>query len=456
MKNLRGSGRRDFLKWGSAVAAAIGLPRARYLNFLGDHAGVAMADTASCATTARSVHFVGGNGGFAWFQLLWPHVDIAKQTAGKVAFHAPGKAVAAATDKPFMYAPESPFQKLGKGKQISAFMSGKNETHTDMPKSANEISQDVGMIAAIAAIQSASATLIPAIAVAPFVFGAAPGAPSIATVPNASGLVELFNSTASLTLLRAPANATLHEAYFKAFLGLNAAAGRASVAKGYETGKVASSLLSRNLADALKPTAADLALYGVDAKSPTTISEMANALITGVRAFKLGLTSMLVIPAFRDDPHGAFGAGIAAPTARVAALGKMLDGFMMDCANTPDPSCLNKSLADTIVMTFHGDTPKDPRVPDGWPDGTPQNSNWIYVMGNGYLKTGWFGGVPAEGDINGFDPTTGNTVPGQASSVTTNAAGAAAAFAVAKGDMRRVQDFYKGPALNGITVLQAL
>ena len=27
-----------------------------------------------------------------------------------------------------------------------------------------------------------------------------------------------------------------------------------------------------------------------------------------------------------------------------------------------------------------------------WPDGTPNNTNWLYVMGNGQLKTGWFGG----------------------------------------------------------------
>ncbi len=452
LKNLRGSGRREFLKWGSAVAAALGLERSRYLNILGDTAGVAMADTASCANTARSVHLVGGNGGFAWFQLIWPHVDIAKQTGGNFAFHAPGKAVAAAMDKPFMYAPESPFQKLAKGKQISAFMSGMNQTHTDTPGAANEISQGVGMIAAIAAIQSANPTLIPTIAVNPFVFGTAAGAPSVATVPNAAGLVDLFNSAASRTLLQGPANAALNEAYYKAFLGLNAAAGRQTMVKGYQAGKVAANLLGKNLADALKPTTADLAAYGVGAGTPTSISDMANALITGVRAFKLGLTSMLVIPAFRDDPHGAFGAGVDAPTTRVAALGKLLDGFMTDCANAPDPSCSSKSLADNLVMTVHGDTPKDPRNRGGWPDGTPQNANWLYVMGNGYLKTGWFGGIPATGAINGFDPTTGENVPGQASTVTTNAAAAAAAYAVAKGDMRRVQDFYRGPALNGIIV----
>ena len=103
-----------------------------------------------------------------------------------------------------------------------------------------------------------------------------------------------------------------------------------------------------------------------------------------------------------------------------------------------------------MVITIHGDTPKDPRNMNGWPDGTPNNSNWLYVMGNGYLKTGWFGGVKADGSTAGFDPTTGNEVPGQSSIATSAAAGAAVAFAVAKGDMKRVSDFYTGPAIDGI------
>jgi hypothetical protein len=74
-------------------------------------------------------------------------------------------------------------------------------------------------------------------------------------------------------------------------------------------------------------------------------------------------------------------------------------------------------------------------------------------MGNGYLKTGWFGGFNYNGGnptVIGWDPATGNDVPGQASSMTANAAAAAAAYAVAKGDMRRVNDFYRGTAITGV------
>ena len=82
LKELRGTGRRDFLRWSATVAAVLGLERSRFLNVLGDSAGVAMADQAACPTTNRSVHLVAGNGGFAWFQLLFPHVAVALKGDG--------------------------------------------------------------------------------------------------------------------------------------------------------------------------------------------------------------------------------------------------------------------------------------------------------------------------------------------------------------------------------------
>ena len=69
--------------------------RAGLLNFLSDTAGSAMADEASCSATNRSVHLVAGDGGFAWFQLLWPHVDVAMSGNDSFAFHKPGQATQA-------------------------------------------------------------------------------------------------------------------------------------------------------------------------------------------------------------------------------------------------------------------------------------------------------------------------------------------------------------------------
>src|SRR5262249_14236422 len=160
-------------------------------------------------------------------------------------------------------------------------------------------------------------------------------------------------------------------AYYKAFLGLNAAAGRQTLAKPMSTGKVAANLLGKNLSAALTPSAADNTMYGLTAGTPTAVLEIALALITAVKAFQLGLTSSLVIPAFRDDPHGLFAGGDTQPQQSAAMLGKVLDGFMAHAATVPDPSCSSKTLADTIVMTVHGDTPKTPINRNGWPDGTP-------------------------------------------------------------------------------------
>ena len=123
---------------------------------------------------------------------------------------------------------------------------------------------------------------------------------------------------------------------------------------------------------------------------------------------------------------------------------------MADLQATADPQCTGATLADSVVMTIHGDTPKDPRDRNGWPDGTPGNSNWTYVLGNGLLKTGWFGGIDRNGGVQGFDPATGNDVAFNGGN-TAKAATAAIVYALAKGDPRRVGDFAQGLTLSGIT-----
>jgi hypothetical protein len=449
LKNLTGTSRRNFLRFTAAAGALFGLDRAKVLDVISDTAGTAMADN-SCATTCRSVHIVAGVGGFAWFNLLWPQVEIATSTDPNFAFHAQGMQIKATdTDNPFYYAPESPWQGLDKKKRISAFMAGTNETHTPTPTSAATVGAGQSMLAVVTAIQRATPSLLPVIGMDPVNFGAAPGAPDLATVANADGLVQLFNSAASRAILSKPQDAALFEAYYKAFLSFDRAAGRPTWAAPLRTGKASANFLGKNLAAQLTPTAQDLANYGIDDGTPTKLSEVGRALITGAKAFQLGLTQALVIPALRDDPHGAFG-DMNNLLMTVKALGQYLDQFMTDMMGVQDPSCTSSSMADNLVITVHGDTPKDPTNRNGWPDGTPSNSNWMYVMGNGYLKTGWFGGVHADGSVSGFDPSTGADVPGQSSNMTSAAAGAAVAYAVCKGDIRTVNNFYSGPSLDGI------
>lgn len=450
LKSLQGGSRRSFLRWATAAGAALALDRSKVLDVVADSGGTALADEASCSLTNRSVHIVAGDGGFSWFQLLWPHVEVARSNNGNFAFHAFGQTTKAMdTDKDFELSPEAPWQSLDKTKRITGFMAGTNQTHTPTPGSAAQLGGGQSLLAVCAAIQRSTPSLLPVIGVDPVNFGAAKGAPDIATVGSADGLVQLFNSAASRQILALPQDAALYEAYYKAFVGLNRAAPRPTMQRPLRIGKSSANFLGQNLAKDLEPTADDLTRFGIDGGTPTKLSEIGRILITASKAFRKGLTQSVILPAMRDDPHGAF-QNMANLRDTVGLLGKMLDQFLKDLAEDQDPLCSSRTLADNVVLTVHGDTPKDPLNNNGWPDGTPNNANWIYVMGNGYVKTGWFGGVRANGSTDGFDPTTGDKVPNQQANATSDAAGAAVAFAVAKGDMKRVQEFYTGPSIDGI------
>lgn len=456
LKNLRGASRRRFLRYAAAGGALLTLERTRFLDALSDSAGTAMADEAACALTNKSFHIVAGDGGFAWFQLLWPHTEVATAGSDTFAFHAPGQQIKATdTDRDLYYGPEAPWQDLDRSKRVSAFMAGSPVAHTPTPTLAATVGNNQDLIAVCAAIQRTTPSLLPVIGIQPATYGSATGAPAITTVDSADGMVGLFNSAASQAILDLPEDAALYEAYYKALLGLNKASPRPTQLRGLRIGKQAASFLGQNLAKELTPTEADFLKYGIDGGTPTKLAEIAKACIVAVKAFKKNLTQSVITPAFRDDPHDAFG-NMGTLQSTVASLGKILDAFMADLADTPDPSCTDRKLSDNVVITVHGDTPKTPLQRSGWPDGTPGDSNWIYTMGQGYLKTGWYGGVRANGNTDGFDPTTGAIVAGQGAAATSAAAGAAVAYAVAKGDMRRVQDFYTGPAIDGIVNIDPL
>jgi len=309
------------------------------------------------------------------------------------------------------------------------------------------------MMASAAAIQQANPTLLPVLTVGGIQFGNAPGAPAIAAVGAADQLVGLFNSQASRALLATEGNGALAESYYKAFLGLNAAAGRRTVAKPYEAGKVSMNLLAQNLASQLMPTQDDLNLFGVGGGTPGAVTNMSRAMITTMKAFSLGLTSMLVMRGFNNDPHGMFAGGNAQAAGVSGAMSKMMDGLYKLGKSLKDPACSAKTLADAMVLSISGDTFKQPFARNNWGDGTPGGANLMYVMGAGLIKTGWHGELANANTARGFDIATGNvstaaynTIRGQLSA----AAGAATLFAVAKGDMRRVQDFYNGPAIDAL------
>jgi hypothetical protein len=449
--DLPDSARRDFIKWTIGLGAALGLRPWKVFEIQESLVGQAVADSASCASVNRFVGFVCGNGGHAWNTQLWPHPGQA--SIASAAFYAPGKAVAQVAgtgDKAMSVAPDAP--KFA-GKKMTGLVCGTNMTHTNSPISSITVATGISMFAAAAALQTASPTLVPAIAVGTLPYGTAPGAPAVASVPNAAGMVDLFNSASSLAggALANASDAALFEAYYKANLSLHAAAARPTMTSGLSTGKVAANLIGKNLASQLKPSAADLARYGITTTTPAKLSSIGNALITSAKAFALNLTSHVMIPAFQDDPHGAF-QDMATLTATVVSYGKILDAFMADCMAVDDPMCAGRKIGDNLVMAWNGDTTKDCLTSSGWPDGTAANHNVLYVMSNGLMKAGWFGGIQADKTLALWDPTSGGAGATGATSVTLAApASAAVLYAVAKGDMRRVQDFYRGPSLAGIT-----
>jgi hypothetical protein len=444
--------RRALMKWTVAAGAAFGVSRSRVFEILEKTGGKALAADAACHPTNRSVHIVAGNGGFAWFQLLWPHNDVAAAHNTTFAFHAPGQeTMAQGTTMPLTLGPQAPWKMLPGVKQVTAFMAGNNETHTRQPSSASTLNGN-SIFAVSAALQQTNPSVIPVVAVGDAPYGSAPGAPRVSRVGASDQIVELFNSAASRAggLLANTADADVYQAHYAALVSLNRAANRSTTTAAYATGKTSAKLLGTNLATALAVSNDDLARYGVDATTRAPIAELAKTLIVAVKAFKLGLTSSVVLPAMDDDPHGAFN-DMNGLLNSVTGIGMALDAFYADMAATPDDQCAGASLADSLVMTIHGDTPKDPLQRGGWPDGTEQNSNWVYVLGNGMLRTGWFGGIDRGGAVKGFDASTGGAIAYNGGQCARDATGAIA-YAVAKGDMRRVGDFAQGLNLAGITV----
>jgi hypothetical protein len=357
--------------------------------------------------------------------------------------------MASGTDRPLTLGPEAPFKTFTGNKQMTAFMAGANETHRRDPNTATNLGGN-SLIAVAAALQVTNPSVIPVVTINNTPFGNAPGAPRPSAVGSADQFVGLFNSAASRSggLLESSADAGLYDAHYAALASLNRAAGRPTQTKSYGTAKTAARLLGTNLASQLAITDADRARYGVNAGTRTNLRELAENLMVTAKAFRMGLTSSVVMPAMNDDPHGAFN-DMANLRNTAMTMGMILDGFMADLAAAEDASCAGTTLADNVVLTIHGDTPKNPRARSGWPDGTPSNSNWMYVMGNGLIKTGWFGGVLRDGTVKGFDPATGAENDAAANTLAAPAS-AAVAYAIAKGDMRRVGDFARGININGI------
>lgn len=438
--------RRALIKWSVAAGAALGVSRSKIFEILEQTAGRDLAYAAAENATARSVHIIAGNGGAAWFQLLWPHNDVAAANNAQFAWHRPGESsLVPGTDKPLTVGPDTPFRDLPPARQMTCFQAGANETHTANPASVLTLNGS-NIISIASALQSSSPSVIPLITIGIADAGTAPGAARPANVNNADGIVNLFNSAASRAggLLSKAQDATLYKAHYDAFAQLNRAANRSTTKTAYATAQNAAAFLGTNLSAKLAITQADRDRYGIDGTTRANVRDIGLALIVAVKSFKMGLTNSIALPAMRDDPHGAFADGSAMSVPPM--LKKVFDGFMNDLKNTVDDNT-GKVLADDTVITICGDTTKNPLARGGWPDGTPNNSNIVWVYSAGHLKSGWFGGTMRNNTVQGFD-AQGNAAAYNGGT-TARYAMASVAYAIAKRDERAITAFANGTTISG-------
>jgi hypothetical protein len=453
LKSLRGAPRRDFLRWAATAAAALGVSRSSYLNFIGETGGVALADTAAAAKIQFSFHVVDGSGGLANWTLVCPNSIIATTANAMYSSHEPGKAVKSVkSERDLYYSTEMAAALEGRDKryQMAVYMAGTNQAHTATPNQL--LGQNASLVASVAAIQLAAPSLLNAIGVNPQLYGTAPGAPGFASVANSMGLVGLFNSAAAQTLLSKPGNAALLEIYHKAFVGLNGIARSRTAERGFGASKVSINLLGQNLASKLTPTAAELALYGLSGNVSAGTRNIGTAWIVGMKAMALGLTRLVLTPGYNNDPHGMFGGGDAAAKTVSGEISGLLKGLLDHAALLDDPSGTGRKMSEKLTVTVQGDTMKEPFNRNGWGDGSPQGSNQVFAMStNGLLKTGWHGKFASTTTVQGFDPATGATVAGGLTGAAAyQSAAAAIAYAVSGGDERAIQAFNSSVVFKGL------
>lgn len=438
--------RRALIKWSVAAGAALGVSRSKIYDILEKTGGKGIAYAASENATTRSVHLAAGNGGLAWFQLFWPQVDIAKARNPNFAWHKVGMEMdVPGTAQPLVIGPDTPWASLPAQRQVTCFTCGSNETHTNNAQSTTTLNGS-GIFSIASALQASSPSVIPFVTIGGATGGTAPGGATAANVSTAAGIVGLFNSAASRAggLLANTTDAQLYKAHYDAFIQLNRAANRSTEKTAYTTASGAAQFLGTNLATKLTTTADDRARYGIDGNTRANVKAIGETMIVTVKAFQMGLMNAVVMPAMLDDPHGAFPNDVNVVPPQLKAI---FDAFMADLVKTIDDST-QVSLADDTVITIHGDTPKDARTASGWPDGTAQNSNHVYMYTAGHALPGWFGSLDRTGAVTGFGP---DGKPATYNSATTaKLATATIAYCIAKRDERAIANFANGVTIGGV------
>ncbi|TMQ18906.1 MAG: hypothetical protein E6J90_19150 [Deltaproteobacteria bacterium] len=440
--------RRALIKWSIAAGGALGVSRSKIFEVLEKTAGKGVAFAATESPITRVFDIEWGTGSLAWMTQLWPFPKIAKARNPAFSWGPVGmEQDVAGTHNPLVKGPNTPWQNLAPEKQITVFIAGNNETHKELATSTTLIGGS-NVLALNTSLQAVLPAVLPAIAVGQNMsIGTGPGSATAAAVGSPDGMVDLFNSAASSAggLLTNTNDAQLYAAHYQAFIQLNRAANRSTERPGYTTAQSAAKFLGTNLKSQLAVTPDDLTRYGINAGTRTSVAQLGRAMIIGVKAMKMGLTNLIQVRGFNDDPHGAFASQdfMTVP----AQLKLIYDGFMADLQKTIDDNN-GQPLADDIVIINKGDTFKTPVDRVGWNDNSSSGSNALWVYGAGHLYSGFFGDIGTNDVAQGVDATGKLTTYSAAN--TAKQALAAILYAVAKRDDRLIQNFVGGVQASGV------
>jgi hypothetical protein len=433
--------RRALIKWSVAAAAALGVSRSRLLEILERTAGKGVAFAADESGALRLVALACGNGGLSHFQLCWPQVDVARARDPRFAWHRIGdERMVDGTDLPLAVGPDTPWTALPGDRQITGFVCGVTETHVRNVQSTSVLNGS-NVFAIATALQASSTVLVPAVAIGDASLGSANNAAIAAKVDSVDGFIKLFDSAAAQPggLLADRRDADLFKAQYDVFKQLNRGQSRKTQKPAYAIASGAAGVVGSNRAAALQITPADLARYGVDGNTRGNVAELARALIVTAKAFRADLTNAVVMPAMTDDPHRHF--AVNDVDVVPAQLKAVLDAFMADLQGATDPRT-ERPLADNVVIAINGDTPKHCLVRDDWPDNTPGNANLMFIYSAGMLKSGWFGSIDRRGNVLGAGPDGKPTAYNGAT--TARYATASLAYAIARGNERRIAEYTSG------------
>jgi len=455
---LRGASRRDFIRGVLAASAAFGLGPTRALEMLDHMGGSALADAAS---PYYMVNIVLGTGALSRATVIWPVPMVIEQNQPNFAIDGPVNTRFQKADLPGgrkLYNRVVDGKPVFAGKPWTVFVAGTSQAHSAFPAfngNTVQITQNgnANMFAAASQLQNALHALIPSIGVQnggqnPNFNPVPPGTSAPSIVPNGNAMVGLFSSSASqlASRLKPDANQALFSQYHTAFLGLARWAGRPTYERVRGDVRTAMGLVVKNLASELAVKPGQVAQWGGSiAQSDDRLRAITEVLIVTANAFRLGLTAQVTLPAFNDDPHGAFAGN---PTDLFDGFARSLQSFQNTLDMTNDPVQSGKRVGDRLVMTLSGDTTKDPFQRNGWPDGTPGGVNLLFVQSSGLLQPGWIGDVNPNGRVN-WNPTTGKNDANQPTNLCTSAACGAVLYAVTGGNKDAVRPFYSGP-MDGI------